>query len=220
MTTARPATRAARPARSLRSRTMAALLAALAVTVLSGCSADRLGAAAVVEGEVIRTDHLHELAREYDTVVPGQPSGRVQLSVLQQLVVDEVFDAMARDLGVTVRPGRVANELDALLTQVGGRKALVRALSSQQRQVVPPSQLERWMRDRLIFDAIARELSGGSATAEPDFERANKALTEYAASMDIEISPRYGTWDPDSGIAPLVSGGLARTASELAGDGS
>lgn len=220
MTTDRPATRAPRGSRALRRRAVAAVLVALAAAALSGCAADRLGAAAVVEGEAISTDQVQDLTREYDAVVPGQPSGRVQLSVLQQLVVDRVFDAMARDLGVHVRAGRVSAELDALTTQVGGRKALVRALASQQRQVVPPSQLERWMRDRLLFDAIAREISGTSATADPDFDKANRQLTEYAATMDIEINPRYGSWNPDSGIAPLVGGGLSKTAAELAGDES
>lgn len=209
-----------RGARAVRRRTMAIVLAAVAVTALSGCSPERLGAAAVVDGRTISTDHLQDLAREYDAVVPGQPPGRVQLSVLQQLIVDEVFDAMSKDLGVRVRPGRVSAELDALVAQVGGRKALVRALSSQQRQVVPPSQLERWMRDRLLFEAIAREVTGASADAQPDFDVANRKLTEYAAGMDIEINPRYGAWNPDSGITPLVSGGLSKSVAELAGDGS
>lgn len=220
MTTDRLATRGPRRATSWRRRAAAAVLAAATAASLAGCTTDRLGTAAIVEGEAISTAEVQDLSREYDAVVPGQPPGRVQLSVLQQLVVDRVFAAMARDLDVHVRAGRVSRELDALVEQVGGRKALVRALATQQRQVVPPSQLESWMRDRLLFDAIARRIAGTAEATEASFEQANRELTKYAASMDIEVNPRYGTWNPDSGIAPLVSGGLSRTVEELAKDGS
>jgi hypothetical protein len=35
--------------------------------------------------------------------------------------------------------------------------------------------------------------------------------------MEIEVSPRYGEWDPRSGLTPLVSGGLSQTVAELRG---
>lgn len=36
--------------------------------------------------------------------------------------------------------------------------------------------------------------------------------------MTVDVSPRYGTWDPKTGsINGLVSGGLAQTAAQLNG---
>ena len=43
-----------------------------------------------------------------------------------------------------------------------------------------------------------------------------KALIATRRAMDVEVSPRYGTWNSRRGLATLVSGGLAQTAAEIA----
>ncbi len=56
--------------------------------------------------------------------------------------------------------------------------------------------------------------------AEQAIAAANEALRAAGEQIDVEVSPRYGTWDPASGITALVSGGLSKTAAELDDDGS
>lgn len=207
-----------RPGRARRAprRALLAVTAVAVALLLSGCAPERLGAAAVVDGEPIATQRVQDLAQEYVETVPGQEPGQVQLALLQQLVVDEIFQRISQDRGVRVPEGRVAAQLRTLVTQTGSRKALVRALAQQQNQVVAPSRLEDWLRGRLLFDAIARDLS--ETSGQPDsaaFDAANRELTEYAGRLDIEINPRYGSWNPDTGIAPLVGGGLSKTVAEL-----
>ena len=203
-------------------RLACATLVTLAVGMtgaLAGCSVDRLGAAAVVDGEVISTEEVQQQARDYLEVVPDTDPGQVQLAVLQQMIVNRVFRKISRDSGVRVSRARVSRELNGLIESVGGRKALVRAISGQTRQVVAPSQLEDWMRSRLLFAKFAADLggTGGGPPSQQALDQANRQLTRYAARMDIELSPRYGRWDPRGGITPLVSGGLSRPAAELAG---
>ena len=91
--------------------------------------------------------------------------------------------------------------------------------------MLPPDDVEDWVKDRLLFNAIAEKIGGGPLnTAEPEsqqvLEEVQSQLSEAGDSLDIEINPRYGEWDPTSGITPLVSGGLSKTAAELKKSGA
>lgn len=202
--------RTRRPRRAL---AVALLVTALAAG-LTGCSLDRLGAAAVVGGQPVSTDEVQRLAREYQQVVPGGDGARIQVAILQQLVVTRVLEELSRQAGVRVSDGEVARRLDQLEAQTGGRKELVRAISTQTGQVVPPSMLEEWERGRLLFQRYVTQLAGGTS-AQPSQEavaRAQRDFRRTARQLDVEVNPRYGRWQPAGGIRPLVSGGLARAA--------
>src|SRR5215218_862751 len=197
-------------------------LVLVAVLGLSGCGDSKLGAAAVVNGQVTTVDELQQDTRDYLEIVPGADAGAAQIAILQRTVITEVLEDVARQNGVHVRPGRVAAERDSFFEQFDGRRGLVRTLanSSQQPTVLPPDDVEDWVKDRLLFNAIAAEIGGGPLnTADPDsqqvLEEVQRQLTQSGKTLDIEINPRYGSWDPTSGITPLVSGGLSQTAGQL-----
>jgi hypothetical protein len=220
-----PMTRTARRARPRRAA-LALVGALVAGGALSGCAQDRLGAAALIGDRVVSTEELQEAAQSYLEVVPGADPADVQVSILQRMIVSEVIDEAAHRAGVAVREGRVAAERDELLPSVGGRKGLVRTLAqSQQPTVLAPSDVDRWIKDRLLFNAIAAEISGvelaqDDPATQQALNRANRLLSRTSRSMDIEVNPRYGRWDPSSGISPLVSGGLSKTVDELSDSGS
>jgi len=204
-------------------RTVAGLLL---LAGLAGCSSDRVGTAAVIEGRTVSVDDLQTRAQQHLAVVPGGNPGDAQRALLQRMIISAAIDTAARDAGVRVRDGQIASERDSVLESVGGRKGLVRALAqSQQPTVLAPADIERWVKDRLLFRAIAEEIAGGPLSADaPEAEQAitaaNEALRAAGEQIDVEVSPRYGTWDPASGVTPLVSGGLSKTAAELDDDGS
>lgn len=206
------------------------LAAATALAALTGCSLDRLGSAAVVGGTPISTDQVQELSREYLRALPDQDPGPVQRGILDQLITTEVYAQISRDLGVRVSDGRVADQLARLVERFRSREDLALAIQTNQAEpeFVAPSMLEAWMRNQLTFGAIARELNGGSIpqgeTVEQVFGPADREITARAASLGVEVNPRYGRWSPDraidptvSTIAPLVSGGLAQTEEQLTG---
>lgn len=199
------------------------LLTLTAVLSLTACSQDKLGAAAVIDGRTITTAELQSTTRDYLAVVSGGDAGDAQIAVLQRMIVSAVIDEAAREAGVNVPQGRVAAERDSVLKSVGGRKDLVRELAQSQQTVLAPSDIDRWVKDRLLFNAIAVELGGGdldpnAPETQEALSRANEVLRGASEGMDIEISPRYGSWDPAKGISPLVSGGLSKTAAQLAGE--
>jgi hypothetical protein len=199
-------------------RTAAALVVALAATTgLAGCSDDRLGSAAVVDGHPITTTELQDATEGYLKLVPGAEPGNVQRRILERMILSHVIDTAAREQGVHVSDGEVAKQRDELLKSVGGRKGLVTTLASQQTPVVlAPSYIDRWFKDRVLYTKMTKKIAGGGDPASTEvLSRTADALTSAGKSLDIEVSPRYGTWSTRRGIAPLVSGGLSKTAAQL-----
>jgi len=208
-------------------RTAALLAAAVALGAsLGACSPDRVGSAAVIDGRTVSSDDLQATARAYLAVVPGGDAGDAQRSILQRMIVSAAIDEAAREAGVRVRDGQVAAERDQVLESVGGRKGLIRTLAqSQQPTVLAPQDVDRWIKDRLLFRAIAEEIAGVPLDPEaPETQQAlnetNDRLRQASEGIVVELSPRYGTWDPATGLVPLVSGGLSKTAAELDDSGS
>lgn len=201
-------------------RTAAALAIALvAAAGLTGCSDQRLGAAAVVDGKRISTDDVQASTRDYLKIVPGADSGQVQRDILQRLILSEVIDKVARKEGVGVSAGRVAAARDDLLKSTGGRKGLIRALAGQQQpSVLAPAYLDRWFKDQLLFRRITTKLAaGGDPTSAVETNKTSTLLSRTARSMDIEVNPRYGKWSLRRGVVALESGGLSKSAAELNG---
>jgi hypothetical protein len=207
--------------------TAAAGLACAATLLLSGCSDARLGAAAVVDGQAIPVSDLQDATNAYLKVIPGADPQQAQVAILQSMIISEVLDEVARDNGVRVPDGRIAAERDDLFESFGGRRGLVRTLANSQQQptILPPDGVERWVKDRLLFNAIAEEVGGGPLnTADPESQEVlvevQDQLTQAGEDLDIEVNPRYGSWSPRRGITPLVSGGLATPLDEGGSDGS
>jgi SurA N-terminal domain len=197
-----------------------AAAAVLAVTSLSSCRADQVGTAAIVDGESISVDELQDETASYLEAVPDGNAGDAQHAILLQMIVSTLVEKAADSAGVSVSAGEVAAQRDQALdsvrepaaaAKVSARAYLSRQLAqSQTAAVVPPDQLEQFIRTQLL----------ASKLGESDPAAANDAITAAAEDTDIEVNPRYGRWDPQQGLAPLVSGGLSKTVEELSGDAS
>jgi SurA N-terminal domain len=210
--------RLTRRTRSRWTRTAAAGTAAmLGASALAGCSADHLGAAAVVDGHRISTDELQQSTRGYLEVVPGADGGNAQLRILERMILSRVIDAEAQKLGVHASPASVAKQRDSTLQSFGGRKSLVRQLASGGQPIVlAPSYVDRWFKDQVLYRRIAKRFAnGGDPSSTANINRTTRALVKTSRAMDVEVNPRYGTWDPRNGLTPLVSGGLSKTTAEL-----
>ena len=204
-------------------------VALVATTGLSACSDQRLGSAAVVDGHRITTDRLQSLSADFAAAVPGQDSAVVQRGLLDQLISDRVYAKVSSRLGVRVPDAAVTTQLAALVTRFKGKQPLVQAIVSQQKrpEYVAPSMLRSWLRDQLLFIALAKQVNGGvtpgqDAAGNQAFLTADATIARIAQSLHVSLSPRYGTWSPDkeidptvSAVSPLLSGGLARTAGQL-----
>ncbi|CAL9442203.1 hypothetical protein SUDANB58_02275 [Streptomyces sp. enrichment culture] len=187
-----------------RRRTALLLTAAIAAApLLTACGNDaRPGAAAVVDGRRItvaqledRVDEVRAAQRaavrddaQYAQVVAG--TGTLTRTTLQNMVLDRVLHRAARDAGVTVAPKEVQRMRTGLERQVGGAKALERAWLEQ--YDIPPARLDENLRLQLQAQKLAEKL--GTDTGRPEFW---KALSEASRKLDIDLNPRYGSWDVD-----------------------
>lgn len=189
----------------------------LAATALTSCRADQVGTAAIVDGDSITVEELQDATTDYLEAVPSGNSGDAQQAILQQRIVSVIIEKAAASAGVTVTDSEVAAQRDQVLDSVAEpaeaeeldqRVYVVRQLAqSEQPAVVPPDQLEGFIRDQLLASKLGQDPAA-----------ANEALLAAAEETPVEVNPRYGRWDPQQGLAPLVSGGLSKTVEELSGD--
>ncbi|GHD95743.1 SurA N-terminal domain-containing protein [Streptomyces naganishii] len=186
-----------------RRRTAFVLSAAIAATapLLAACGSQaHPGAAAVVGGQRITVAELQSRVGEvrqaqraaipdtaqYEQVVAK--TGTLTRDTLHQMVLDRVLDRAARDAGVGVSRREVQEMRSGLERQAGGAKALQTAWLQQ--YGVAPRRLDDNLRLQLEAQKLASRL--GTDTSQPAFW---KALSTASGELNIDLNPRYGSWD-------------------------
>lgn len=207
-----PATASSVTARPRRPRMRAALALGIASLALAACGTDLAGSASVVGGSTVRDA---EVARAVDQVrsqfeaAQGQPDipafseAEVTSRNVERMTRHLVLEAAAKDKGIVVTPSQVdeiiANSVDG---QFGGsREKFDLAFATQ--EFVPSFAVVEFARDFLIRQALpARVLPGG--TEEAQGEAASAYLGKLSTELDVQVAPRFGTWDPGVvGLGPV-----------------
>ncbi|GAB2471261.1 SurA N-terminal domain-containing protein [Streptomyces incanus] len=188
-----------------RRRTALLLTAAIAAAapLLTACGNDaHPGAAAVVGGQRITVSQLENRVNEIRVAqreaVPGEAqyeqaiarTGSLTRDTLHGMVLDRVLERAARDAGVTVTPKEIQGMRSGLEEQAGGAEALESAWLQQ--YGIPPQRLDDNLRLQLQAQKLAQGL--GTDTSRPEFWQ---ALSEASKKLDVDLNPRYGTWDDE-----------------------
>ncbi|GAB2790650.1 SurA N-terminal domain-containing protein [Streptomyces chlorus] len=188
-----------------RRRTALLLTAALtaAAPLLTACGNDaRPGAAAVVGGQRITVSQLENRVNEIrvaqQEAVPGEAqyaqaiarTGSLTRDTLHGMVLDRVLEHAARDAGVTVTPKEIQGMRFGLEEQAGGAEALESTWLQQ--YGIPPQRLDDNLRLQLQAQKLAQGL--GTDTSRPEFWQ---ALSEASKKLDVDLNPRYGSWDDE-----------------------
>lgn len=188
-----------------RSRRRPALLLTAAIAaaapLLTACGSDaHPGAAAVVGDQRItvaqlenRVDEVREAQRaavpddtQYQQVVAR--TGTLTRDTLHGMVLDRVLHRAAQDAGVTVSRREVQDMRGELEAQAGGPEQLQTAWLQQ--YGVAPDRLDDNLRVQIEAQKLAQSL--GTDTSRPEFWQ---ALSEASKKLDVDLNPRYGTWD-------------------------
>ena len=208
---------------SLPRRTVSALgaLLLLAVSsVLTACDPDQVGAAAVVDGEPIRVEELQRATQGYLELDRSIDQGTAQRQILSLMVDSEVVAAAARKERITVTQAEVAAVRERAISEAGGRTRLVRALAQREQApfVLPPSHIDHAIRAFLLESKLAEKLAQGRDPNDPQVQAdVQKALAAAARSLDIEVNPRYGSYDVRRrGVSAQIGGGLSKSVREHA----
>ncbi|MEU5040461.1 SurA N-terminal domain-containing protein [Streptomyces griseorubiginosus] len=186
-----------------RRRTALVLSAALACAapLLTACSNDaHPGAAAVVGGQRITVAQLENRVTEVrdaqraavtDDAQYAQAiakTGTLTRDVLHGMVLDRVLHRAAEDARVSVTRKEVQQLRAGLEEQAGGSKGLETAWLQQ--YGIAPERLDESLRLQLEAQKLAAKL--GTDTSDPAFWG---ALTKASKELDVDLNPRYGTWD-------------------------
>ena len=186
-----------------RSRTALLLTAAIAAAapLLTACGNDaHPGAAAVVGGQRITVSQLDERVGEvraaqraavqdeaqYQQVIAR--TGTLTRDTLHTMVLDRVLHRAAENADVTVSRKEIQAMRSGLEQQAGGAKAL--ETTWLQQYGIPPQRLGDNLRLQLEAQKLAEKL--GTNTDRPEFW---KALSDASKDLNVDLNPRYGTWD-------------------------
>ena len=186
-----------------RSRTALLLTAAIAAAapLLTACGNDaHPGAAAVVGGQRITVSQLDERVGEvraaqraavqdeaqYQQVIAR--TGTLTRDTLHTMVLDRVLHRAAENADVTVSRKEIQAMRSGLEQQAGGAKAL--ETTWLQQYGIPPQRLDDNLRLQLEAQKLAEKL--GTNTDRPELW---KALSDASKDLNVDLNPRYGTWD-------------------------
>jgi hypothetical protein len=191
--------------------------AVLATLALSACNPAQAGSAAVISDERITVSSLQDTTE--DLLSAGgsdQPKGTAQRDTLVRMIRSRVYAEAAAAEGVTVTDRDVQVRKADLAAQVGGADQLQKELVTQFN--IAPSYEDQFLRDIVTAEKLGEKLVPGdpSVVQQQRNDELNKLLIETGKGMDIEVNPRFGTWNEDNlQIKGQTSGGLSQTVQEL-----
>jgi hypothetical protein len=190
------------------------VLVALAMVglLLAGCS-DQPGSAAVVGDTAITENQVQDDAAE--VIAAAETAGGLEVETalvtaeqVRRLVEAELVAELADRRGISVTAGEVDRSIEEVSAQVGGREALDAQLAAQ--AGVPPSALESFVITFLLKEALIADYGlADRGAAEAQLIADLGALSQ---EWGTEVSPRYGTWNPETVRVSERPGDLAAAA--------
>lgn len=167
--------------------------------------ADRAGAAVVIDGERYSTQDLaNDFSRLDEALGDAEKPGTmddVNRAIIGIIVADKIMDKVSAAENLDIDMGEVAILRNNLTNQLGGEAQLLAFAASRG---VPPNLLDTVLKQSVFQTELGAKLIGGTDT-DAQGEAALTYLRDFAKTMQIEVSPRYGTWDVNQlvPVAPL-----------------
>ena len=190
-----------------------ALLGVISVLALSGCgkidNAATLGDISISQAsaQAIVDEVLAERTKIDTSQMQLQSGNALNRSQLRFTIVTTLFDEIAKELKISISSTELDQAKSELIAQSGGAEALATNLVAAE---IAPSNFERYVRAIVTSNKIQEALrSAGVADAEIS-ARTTQLVNAKAAELSVEVNPRYGTWDKDTGeIVATDSAGSA-----------
>lgn len=179
----------------MKARAGTALIASVvAALVLSACSGQTAGSAAVI-GDTRITDS--SVSAEVEGLLKAQgrsldeASPSMMATALSRAVTTELVNQYATREGITVNEGEIDAVLDAYSEQAGGLAEFEKYLLTQD---VSPDQVTSIIRLNIQVEKLGQKLAPGES---PDMQSLAvfQSVGKYSEDVGVEISPRYGSWD-------------------------
>lgn len=180
----------------------------LGVAVLTGCSdSPKLAGSAVVINEKVipasavadRVDKVRAQIQITDPSLINEVPSLIQLNqrAVDHFVLDALLEEVVAREGIKVTDRDVAAYRDEVFAQYA-KETIEAQLASQ--NAVPADDVDGFMYEILVQRALMEKLAPGA-----DKQTRNLALFDYltklSQELNVELNPRFGTWDPSNLIS-------------------
>jgi hypothetical protein len=116
-------------------------------------------------------------------------------------IVSVLFDELAARINIKITGAEIAARRADIIKQIGGEDRLAFSLVGAQ---IAPSDFERYIRTVLLAEKLGEALIANGDTST-DGSGIQNLIIGMAKELKVEINPRYGVWDYESGnIAPIA----------------
>lgn len=190
-----------------------ALLGVISVLALSGCgkvdNAATIGDISISQASMQSTiDEVLAERTKVDTAgMQVQTGNALNRAQLRFMIVTTLFDEIAKELKLTVTSTEIEKAKSELVAQSGGQEALARNLVGAE---IASSNFDRYVRAIITSNKIQDALIATGVAQEDVSMRISQLVNAKAAELKVEVNPRYGTWDKDTGdIVATDSAGSA-----------
>jgi FKBP-type peptidyl-prolyl cis-trans isomerase (trigger factor) len=117
-------------------------------------------------------------------------------SQLRFLVVTRIFDAIAKELKISVSTTEIATTKSTLVQQSGGEEALAQNLVSA---AIAPSNFDTYVKAIITSEKLSQAIKD-SGVAEADVSaKISQLVIAKAKQLKVSVNPRYGIWDAEQG---------------------
>ena len=125
----------------------------------------------------------------------------INVNAVRFHIISVLFDELAARINIKITGAEIAARRADIIKQIGGEDRLAFSLVGAQ---IAPSDFERYIRTVLLAEKLGEALIANGDTST-DGSGIQNLIIGMAKELKVEINPRYGVWDYESGnIAPIA----------------
>ena len=179
-----------------------ALLGVISVLALSGCgkvdSAATVGDITISQASAqsIIDEVLAERTKVDASQMQLQSGNALNRSQLRFTIVTTLFDEIAKELKLEISLTEIEKAKADLIAQSGGQEALAKNLVAAE---IAPSNFNNYVRAIITSNKLQEALKASGVSDADVSARITQLINAKAAELKVEVNPRYGTWDQDTG---------------------
>ena len=179
-----------------------ALLGVISVLALSGCgkvdSAATIGDITISQASAqsIIDEVLAERTKIDTAGLQIQTGNALNRSQLRFTIVTTLFDEIAKELKLEISSTEIEKAKADLIAQSGGQEALAKNLVAAE---IAPSNFDNYVRAIITSNKLQEALKASGVSDADVSARITQLINAKAAELKVEVNPRYGTWDQDTG---------------------
>lgn len=191
-------------------RARVGLGAAAVLLLATACSPEQAGSAVTYTGGRITENTVAAQAAQVAGELGIAPSQELTQATVQRLTTDVVVQAAAEEAQIVV----TESDVDAFLAKAAASSGGMQALEEGAlRQGIPRAELRQEARAAAVIEQLGVKLAPNGAQTASD-QLLGQYLVAVASTLNIQVSPRFGQWQPKRLLVGPPPNDLSKPAGE------